>query len=55
MICSFLHFTFLPIYLSVFGKKEGMLQAARLKFPSKEVFIFEAETISYELPEDLDS
>lgn len=43
------------IYLSVFGKKEGMLQAARLKFPSKEVFIFDAETISYELPEELES
>lgn len=39
------------VYISVFGdKKSKMMERARAKFPSKEIYLFDADTISYELP-----
>lgn len=38
------------IYISAFGKKEDILKTAKSKFPSKEIYLFDAETISYEKP-----
>jgi len=41
------------IYISTLTKeKEQNLELAKEKFPSKEIYLFDAETISYELPED---
>lgn len=38
------------IYISAFGKKEDVFEAAKSKFPHKEIYLFDAETISYEKP-----
>ncbi len=43
------------IYISAFGDKEKMLDTARSKFPNKNVMLFDAETISYELPVEQES
>lgn len=42
------------VYISTLSKKkEKTLELAKVKFPAKEIYLFEAETISYELPEDI--
>ncbi len=42
------------IYISAFSDKEGITKKANEKFPNKNIYLFDAETISYELPENLD-
>jgi len=42
------------IYISAFGNKDSFLQTAKLKFPQKNIVLFDAETISYELPVEHD-
>jgi hypothetical protein len=43
------------IYISTLLKtKEENLKLAKEKFPSKNIYLFDAETISYELPEDFE-
>lgn len=43
------------IYISAFGDKEKILEAASSKFSNKNIKLFDAETISYELPEEHES
>ncbi len=43
------------IFISAFGDKEKILNAAKSKFPNKNIKLFDAETISYELPVELES
>lgn len=38
------------IYISAFGDKAKILETAKSKFPNKNIKLFDAETISYELP-----
>ncbi len=40
------------IYISAFGKKEEIFEAAKSKFPQKKIYLFDAETISYEKPQE---
>lgn len=43
------------IYISAFGDKEKILDIAKSKFPNKNIMLFDAETISYELPVEHES
>ena len=36
------------IYISAFGKMDEVFEAAKSKFPNKEIYLFDAKTISYE-------
>lgn len=38
------------IYISAFGNKEDVLEVAKSKFPNKKIYLFDAETITYEKP-----
>ena len=38
------------LYISAFGNKEEILKLAEAKFPQKNIYLFDAETISYEKP-----
>jgi len=38
------------IYISAFGDKEKVMTLAKNKFPHKKIYLFDAETISYEKP-----
>lgn len=41
------------LYITTFlNEKEKRLELAKKKFPSKDIYLFDAETISYELPDD---
>ena len=42
------------IYISAFKDKEVFAQKAKGKFPQKNVYLFDADTISYEFPKNLD-
>lgn len=42
------------IYISAFGDKEGIIKKAKEKFPEKNIYLFDAETISYEKPTELE-
>jgi len=42
------------VYISILAREiEKVAELAKVKFPSKEVFFFDAESISYELPVEL--
>jgi len=38
------------LYISAFGDKKNILETSKSKFPNKNIKLFDAETISYELP-----
>lgn len=40
------------IYISAFGKIDEIFAAAKSKFPEKEIYLFDARTISYEKPKE---
>lgn len=42
------------IYISAFGEKEEIIKKAKEKFPQKNIYLFDAETISYEKPTELE-
>lgn len=42
------------LYISAFGDKERLFEVAKSRFPNKNVKLFDAETISYELPVEHD-
>ncbi|WP_320019022.1 DUF4917 family protein [Labilibaculum manganireducens] len=41
------------IYISAFGNMEEVFEAAKSKFPNKEIYLFDAKTISYEKPKEV--
>lgn len=40
------------VYISAFGNMEEVFEAAKSKFPNKEIYLFDAKTISYEKPKE---
>jgi len=43
------------LYISAFGDKEKIMNLAKIKFPHKKIHLFDAETISYEKPSELEN
>lgn len=43
------------LYISAFGDKEKIMTLAKNKFSHKKIYLFDAETISYEKPSELEN
>ena len=43
------------LYISAFGDKDKIMTLAKNKFPHKKIYLFDAETISYEKPSELEN